>query len=154
LEEALTGMIKGYLPRHRSFASNPTTKSLYMDDPIPSEPTHRAATLPFSFNALASPADLDFTLFTHHNQQEQAFPFSWNSNSVDHLAERQTILEFVDQQHAQMIASSFQQKQKHGSVHAKQVPTDWVDYVDRIMLQENLHHVDGSFHQDNQQQPA
>ena len=122
VEEALTGMIKGYLPKQRRPHRVSTRVNHDVDDDELDEPVPRRVTS----SVTASPSDMDFTTFTHHNNSSSQSQFGFSFWSQP---ERQTMLEFVDEQHAKVMALSTKPQ--------KQVPTDWVDYVDRLWQEQD-----------------
>ena len=154
VEEALTGMVKGYLPKQRrqrrpQVPNNVLTLDVNNEDDDELNDSVRPRVTSSSANA--SPRDMDFTTFSHYHyhesqqqqQQQQHSPFGfslfWNQPPPP---ERQTMLEFVDEQHAKVNMAL--------STSKKHVPTDWVDYVDRVW-QEQEERREGRSQQQQQQ---
>ncbi|GKY94376.1 hypothetical protein MPSEU_000403500 [Mayamaea pseudoterrestris] len=138
VEEALTGMLKGYLPKQRRISQNDVSRIMSAEDDDDEaaqfKPANSHATLPES----TTQQDYDFTMLTHHSYQQQQhdsadnFPFAFWKDE-DKPTERQTMLEYVDEQQAKMVAAA---KGRNGLGKQQHVPKDWVDYVDWLQQQE------------------
>lgn len=132
VEEALTAMLKGYLPKQRKvFAISQSSQSLEArleEDPRLDEDDTALLVAPYN--------DLDFSRFTHNLQQHYdttIFPFGqlWKhdyATTASFPGKTSTMLDFVDEQQDRLLALSKKNQ-------LKKVPVDWVDYVD-YMIQE------------------